>query len=99
MNLLASRTRTLHSHRTGDTLSRKVNLTGETILDRLKDRKFNIKVSFDGTDGFARVQNRATDLIDAEKTYRVSCIYDGGAYSPDHRFTYIVKGEAPSLDA
>jgi hypothetical protein len=98
MKLLQSRTVTLHSHETGDTVSRKINLCGSTILDRLKDRKFSIKVNFDGVDGFARIHNSATDLIDPAGVYRVSCIYDAGAYSPEHRFVYVIKGSAPSID-
>lgn len=69
-------------------------MSGETILDRLKDRVFSVPVEFDGEEGFARIANTHTNLIKRRKEYKVSVIFDGQEYEMgyDDPFIYTVKG-------
>jgi hypothetical protein len=81
----------LHRCEFGDTIARTVHLSGETLLARMKDRRFTVRVEFDGHNGRARIQNKHTDLINRGETYRVRLIFDTQATQPDRRFLYTVE--------
>jgi len=84
-------TKLLHAHRTGNTYSRSIVLSGKTILSRLKDRKFSVKTTFDGKNIFPRVMNNFTNVVERSETYRVSVIFDAGEHETEHRFIYTIK--------
>lgn len=81
----------LHAHRTGNTYSRTVILSGETILARLKERKFSVQTTFDEKDIYPRVINSFTDAVERGENYRVSVIFDTGERETEHRFIYTIK--------
>lgn len=89
--LLAGPSTMLHRCEFGDTIARTVHLSGETLLARIKDRRFTVRVEFDGREGRARIQNKYTDLIDRAKTYRLRLIFDTQETQPDRRFRYTVE--------
>lgn len=81
----------LHAHETGNTYSRTVVLSGETILNHLKDRKFSVQTKFDGKKIYPRVMHKFTDAVARGKIYRVSVIFDTGETKEEHRFIYTIK--------